>query len=122
MNVAVLGASDKQGRYSYQAVKRLAEAGHRVFPVRPGLAEVDGIKAYARLSELPEPVDVVTVYLSPQNSERLAKELVNCGARRVIFNPGAENAALSDRLQSLGVHVVEACTLVLLSTGAFNEA
>jgi len=122
MNIAVLGASQKQDRASYQAVKRLTEAGHTVFPVHPGLDAVDGIKAYARLSDLPEPVDTVSVYLSAQNSDRLAKELVNCGARRVIFNPGAENTTLADRLQSSGMHVIEACTLVLLSSGQFNEA
>ena len=122
MNIAVLGASQKSDRASNQAVKRLVEAGHTVFPVHPGLDAIDGIKAYANLSDLPEPVDTVTVYLSAKTSDRLAKELVNCGARRVIFNPGAENSTLADQLQSRGMHVIEACTLVLLSSGQFNEA
>ncbi len=122
MNVAILGASPNTDRASYQALKRLAEAGHTVFPINPALADIEGTKVYARLSELPEPVDTVTVYLSAKNTDRLAKELVNCGARRVIFNPGAENTTLADQLQSRGMHVIEACTLVLLGSGQFNAA
>lgn len=122
MKVAVLGASRKPERASYQAVKRLCEAGHEVYPVNPGLEDVDGLRAYGRLSELPGPVDTITVYLSAQNSDRLVKELVNSGARRVIFNPGAENPTLADQLQTRGMRVVEACTLVLLAAGQFNEA
>ncbi len=122
MNVAILGASASTDRASYQSLKRLAEAGHTVFPVNPALTDIDGVKVYARLSELPGPVDTVTIYLSAKNSDRLAKELIHCGARRVIFNPGSENTTLADQLQSRGLHVIEACTLVLLGSGQFNEA
>lgn len=122
MNVAILGASPNTDRASYQVLKRLTDAGHTPFPINPVLPDIDGIKVCARLSELPEPVDTVTIYLSAKNSDRLAKELINCGARRVIFNPGAENTTLADQLQSRGLHVIEACTLALLAAGQFNEA
>ena len=43
MNVAVIGASAKPERYSYQAVKLLREKGHAVYPVHPSLREIEGL-------------------------------------------------------------------------------
>jgi len=71
------------------------------------------------LQEIPEPIDTITVYLSAANSDRIAESILENRARRVIFNPGAENPALGVRLRAEGVEVIEACTLVLLSTGQF---
>jgi predicted CoA-binding protein len=119
MNVAVLGASNKPDRYSYKAVKRLEGHGHTVFPVHPKLSEIEGIKVYASLADLPEAVDTITVYLSPENSDKVADEIVAAGAKRVIFNPDTENRLLSQQLRAQGVKVIEACTLVMLGTGEF---
>ena len=119
MNVAVLGASNKSDRYSYKAVKMLSEKGHVPFPVHPGLDDIEGVPVYKSLQEIPEPLDTITVYLSAVNSDRIAESILESRARRVIFNPGAENPGLGARIRAEGVEVMEACTLVLLSTGQF---
>jgi predicted CoA-binding protein len=119
MNVAVLGASNKPERYSFKAVRMLREKGHTPFPVHPALKEVDGVPVWPSLRAITEPVDTITVYLSPRNQQPIADELLNSGARRVIFNPGAENPELADQLRQRGKEVVQACTLVLLTTGQF---
>lgn len=121
MNVAVLGASAKPERYSYQALQLLVEKGYRVYPVHPALSDILGIKVYARLSDIPEPIHTVTVYLSAVNQEGMADDLFRCGVRRVIFNPGTEHPALADRLKRAGIDSVNACTLVLLKTGQFES-
>jgi len=121
MNVAVLGASNKPDRYSYRAVRLLREKGHTPLPVHPALAEVDGLPVFASLSAISVPVDTITVYVSPQNQQHLAGELLSSDARRVIFNPGTENPPLAEQLRQRGKEVVEACTLVLLSTGQFSR-
>jgi len=119
MNVAVLGASNRPERYSHMAVMLLREKGHAVFPVNPTLRTVQDIPAYASLRDIPVPLDVVSVYLSPANQARIEEELVRSRPRRVIFNPGAENPALADRLRAAGIEPMNACTLVLLRTGQF---
>jgi len=119
MNVAVLGASSKPDRYSYKAVKMLSEKGHVPFPVHPGLEGIEGIPVYKSLRDVPETVDTITVYLSAARSNQIAEDIVAHCPRRVILNPGAENAELGARLRAEGVEVMEACTLVLLSTGQF---
>ena len=119
MNVAVLGASNKPARYSYQAVKLLAAKGHVVFPVHPTISEIDGIPVFKRLADIPVPIHTITIYLGSERSAALADEIMTANARRVIFNPGAENPGLAQRLQQAGVEAMNACTLVLLKTGQF---
>jgi uncharacterized protein len=119
MNVAVLGASAKPERYSHQAVARLNVHGHAVFPVHPTVAEVLGIRVFARLADIPVPLDTVTVYLSADTSSALASDLLATRPRRVIFNPGAENPALATSLRQHGIETLDACTLVLLASGQF---
>lgn len=118
--VAVLGASPKEDRYSNKAIRLLREHGHDVVPVHPtyetieNLAVVPDVKSLANGS-----VDTVTVYLSARNTEGMGPDLIRLRPRRVIFNPGAENAALAEELRRAGIGVEEACTLVLLNTGQF---
>ncbi len=121
MNVAVLGASNKPDRYSYKAVRMLRDKGHTPYPVHPALAEVDGLPAFPSLRAITVPVDTITVYVAPQNQQPIANELLNSGASRVIFNPGTENPALAEQLRQRGKAVIEACTLVLLTTGQFAK-
>lgn len=120
MNVAVLGASNKPERYSYQAVKLLAEHGHTVFPIHPALPAIDGMLTYKQLGEIPVPIHVLTVYVGPERSNALSAAVLAVRPQRVIFNPGAENPDLSEQLQMAGICVENACTLVLLRTGQFD--
>ena len=62
--IAMVGASAKDNRPSYFAFKYLLERGYRMIPVNPGLAgkELLGQRIYARLSEIPEPIDMVDVF------------------------------------------------------------
>lgn len=122
MNVCVLGASQNPERYSYMAVKMLAGQGHVVLPVHPTLGEIDGIRVFRRLADIPLSVHTVTVYLAPGRSAPLAGEILAARPVRVIFNPGAENEELARALREAGIATLEACTLVLLRTGQFDGA
>ncbi len=96
-NVAVLGASNNPDRYSYLAVKLLVENDYHVFPVNPTEQAIDGIPCYPNLSAIPDPLDTITIYVSEKNSTPLIEEIIASRPRRVILNPGAENAALRNR-------------------------
>ncbi len=119
MNVAILGASNKPERYSNMALRLLAEKGHTVFPVHPALAEIDGHPVFKTLADIPEPLDTVTLYVSPALSTGMADVLLAARPRRVIFNPGTENPELETHLSAAGIDVLHACTLVLLRTSRF---
>lgn len=120
MNVAVLGASSKPDRYSYKAVMLLREKGYSTYPIHPTLKAIEGIGVFASLRDVPVPLDVVTVYLGCANQTKVAEDIVRSRPRRVIFNPGAENPELAERLRVVGIEALNACTLVLLKTGQFE--
>lgn len=119
MNVAILGISSNPGRYAHRAAQRLKAAGHTVFGVNPSLPSVDGVQVVAQVSELPPNIHTLSVYVSPEKSTGLGAAITQYGFSRVIFNPGSEQPALARALTQAGVEVVEACTLVMLSTGHF---
>ncbi len=119
MNVAVIGASHKPDRYSYQAVMLLREKGHDVFPVHPKLSDIDGIPVYPSIRDIPNEIHTVTLYVSSVISDQISDDILAKNPQRIIFNPGAENPALEQKAQGAGVLLIRACTLVLLKTGQF---
>jgi uncharacterized protein len=64
-------------------------------------------------------IDTVTLYLNPNNQREYYDYILSIHPRRLIFNPGAENSELAALARAKGIEPVEACTLVLLSTGQF---
>jgi hypothetical protein len=62
--IAMVGASAKESRPSYFAFKYLLERGYHMIPVNPGQAghAILGQKIYAKLAEIPEPIDMVDIF------------------------------------------------------------
>ncbi len=118
-NVVVLGASPKPERYAYQAQEMLKEYGHTPLPVNPAFEEVAGERCFRQMSEVPRPIDTVTMYLGEARSTPLIPEIIEANPRRIIMNPGAENEKLRGQAEEKGIEVVEGCTLVMLRTGQF---
>jgi hypothetical protein len=64
-------------------------------------------------------VDTVTLYLNPRGQKEYYDYILSLRPKRIIFNPGAENEELARLAQANGIQPIEACTLVLLSTGQY---
>jgi predicted CoA-binding protein len=121
MNVAVIGASDKPDRYSYQAVKLLQEKGHKVYPVHQRIKAIEGMSVFASIKDIPAAIDTVTMYVAPDISDGLTADILGRNPKRIIFNPGAENPKLAVLAQTKGIKTLEACTLVMLRTEQFDK-
>jgi uncharacterized protein len=119
MNVAVIGASEKENRYSYKAIKMLMENGHNVFPVHPTLKSVLGLNVYSSIKEIDKKIDTVTLYVNNEISEKISADIISSKPARIIFNPGTENEPLKKIFEKAGIQVLEACTLILLGTNRF---
>ncbi len=114
----VLGASLNSDRYSNMAVKRLTQHGHSVIAVgnRPGkINEVEILQSIPR----EESIDTVTLYLNPANQVPYYEQIINLHPKRIIFNPGTENAELEQLAEQHGIDSMEACTLVMLGTNQY---
>jgi predicted CoA-binding protein len=119
LRTVVLGASAKPERYSFKAVMMLKEYGHDPIPVHPSGRGVGGIETLRSLDEAKDKVDTVTLYVGAATSQELSDQILQLRPRRIIMNPGAENAQLRHVAEAEGIEVIEGCTLVMLKTGAF---
>jgi uncharacterized protein len=74
--IAMVGLSPKDNRPSYFAFKYLLERGYRMIPVNPGQAggEILGQKVYAKLADIPEPVDMVDIFRASKYAMGVVKE------------------------------------------------
>ena len=114
----VLGASDNPARYSYLAVEKLNRYGHPVIAIGKKEGQVGNTKIITAHTDEKD-VDTVTLYLNPQLQKQYYDYIFSLHPKRLIFNPGAENEELYDLTKAKGIEPMEACTLVLLSTGQY---
>ena len=115
----VVGASLNPDRYSFKAINALRIAGHPVvaFGLKEGIvADVNIQKEW----EFTADIDTATMYVNPQRQVELYDKIIALHPKRVIFNPGTENAYFEKLLRVKGIETEIACTLVLLSIDQYE--
>ncbi len=121
LSVAIIGASHKPQRYAYQAQQMLMDGGYPVYPVSGNGREILGVAGYSSVNEISDTIDTVTLYLNAQRHQAIKQDVLKLKPRRIIFNPGTESADLEKFYQDQGIETLQACTLVLLRTGQFED-
>lgn len=114
----VLGATTNQTRYAFLAANKLVEHGHPIVNVGIKTGEVAGVPI-EHTGAIHAGVDTITIYLGPAHQAEYYDYILRTKPKRIIFNPGAENPELETLAQENGIETLEACTLVLLSTGQY---
>lgn len=114
----VIGASENPERYSNLAINRLKNNHHPVVAIGKTKGTVAGITIATEKIKLDD-IDTVTLYLKPSLQKEYYDYIISLHPKRIIFNPGTENDELSELARQQGIKPVEACTLVLLSTGQY---
>lgn len=95
--IAVVGLSAEWHRPSYFAAKYMQEHGYRIVPVNPRYPEILGEKSYARLEDIPFPVDMVDVFRREEEIAAIARSAVAIGAKSLWQQLGLKNAE-ADRI------------------------
>jgi len=90
---AVVGATDNPEKYGNQIVKNLKNRGYEVYPVNPRLEEVEGIKCYHTIADIPVRVDVVDFVVPPSATEVILQQCRELGLDRIWLQPGSESEA-----------------------------
>ena len=110
--IAVVGLSPKPFRASYGVSEFLQSAGYRIIPINPGIREVLGEKAYARLEDVPEKVDIVDVFRRSDAVPEIVESAIRIGARAVWMQEGVVNEEAAARARGAGLLVVmDTCIL-----------
>ena len=104
--IAVVGASSNPDRSSNGIMRKLLTVGYHVIPVNPNEKEVLGQRAYASLSEVPVPVDIVDVFRRAEYTPAVADEAVKIGAKVLWLQSGIESEEAARRATAGGLKVV----------------
>jgi predicted CoA-binding protein len=104
--IAVVDLSPKPSRPSHRIARALKERGYRIIPVRPLIAEVLGEKAYARLDEIGEKVDLVNVFRAADQLGPIVDSCLRLGLPRLWIQEGIVNEAAAEQARAGGIDVV----------------
>lgn len=114
----VFGASLNPNRYAHRAVKKLLDAGEIVVAIGGRAGTIRDTEVLTGHPSL-DGIDTITLYMGAQRLQDHEDYLLSLKPRRIIFNPGAENRPFAYKARAAGAETIEACTLVMLTTGEY---
>lgn len=110
---AIVGASDNKEKFGYKIFKFMKSNGFTVYPVNPGVAEIEGQKCYASLKEIPEKPGAVDFVVPPKVGKRILHDCAALGIENIWLQPGADTDDVVAEAVNLGLNVVHnACVMV----------
>ena len=104
--IAVVGLSSDEMRPSYGVAAYMKRAGYRIIPVNPNETEVLGEKAYARLEDVPEKIDIVDVFRRSMFAHGVVESAIKVGAKAVWMQEGVVDEAAAATARAAGLYVV----------------
>jgi acetyl coenzyme A synthetase (ADP forming)-like protein len=126
--VAVVGANRERGKIGSEILHNLTEAGFSgtVVPVHPTAQEIAGRRAYARVSEIPGPVDLAVVVVPAEQVLEAVDDCIGKNVRAIcVISAGfsesgkegqAREAALLERIRKAGCRLIGPNCMGLLNT------
>jgi predicted CoA-binding protein len=110
--VAVVGASRDRHKFGNKALRAFRDAGHTVIPINPHETEVEGVRAYASVLDVPGPIDMATVYVQPDTALRLLDEFQRKRIPEIWLNPGADDDDVLAEARKRRLNVIAACSII----------
>jgi len=110
--IAIVGASADRRKYGNKAVRAFQQGGWTVYPVNPKLAEVEGLRCYASVADVPGPVDRVSMYVPPGVGRTMLADVAAKKPAEFFLNPGSEDDDIVEQARTLGLDPIQACSIV----------
>ena len=118
--VAVIGASSNRSKFGNRAVRAFRQQGYTVVPINPNQTEVEGLKAYGSVLDVPGTIDMASFYLPPEIGLQVIDDVARKGIPEVWLNPGAESDALIARAKALHIQPIVACSVVAIGENPYR--
>jgi uncharacterized protein len=118
--VAVIGASSDRHKFGNRALRAFRHQGYTVVPINPNEAEVEGLKTYPSVLDVPGPIDMATFYVPPPIGERVIEEVARKGIGEVWLNPGADGDRVVSRARTLGIVPIIACSIIAIGENPYQ--
>jgi len=110
--IAIIGASTDRSKYGNKGVRAFKEGGWTVYPVNPQADEIEGLKAYKSIEDLPDPIDRVSMYVPAAVGKTMLDAIAAKKPDEFFLNPGSEDDELVTLAKEKGLTPMLACSIV----------
>lgn len=118
--VAVIGASSDRHKFGNRAVRAFRQQGHTVVPINPNETEIEGLKTYRSVLDVPGRIDLATFYVPPDVGMRVIDEVARKGIAEVWLNPGADGDEVVARARALHLNPIVACSIMAIGQNPYE--
>ena len=116
--ILVLGASPKETRFSFKAVKALIRLERDVVAVGTNEGNIKGVDIHTGMPQF-EDIDAIILYLGASAQVKYYDYMLGLKPGRIIFNPGTHNQEFIDMCKEKEIEPVVDCALIMLNSGTF---
>src|SRR4026209_2649322 len=118
--VAVIGASSDRRKFGNRAFRAYRDDGSQEIPINPNQSSVEGVSTYPSVMDVPEQIDMATVYVPPEIGITLLEGFERKQIAEVWINPGAESDQLIAEARRRKLNVIEACSIVGIGRNPYS--
>ncbi len=119
--VAVIGASSDRRKFGNRAVRAYLDEGYQVVPINLHEQEIEGLKAYRSVLDVPGAIDMASFYVPPEVGERVIAEVAARQIPEVWLNPGSESDELIARARALSIRPIVACSIIAIGQNPYSR-
>jgi uncharacterized protein len=113
--VAVIGMSKNPDKEAYRIPEYLIKNGFNVIPVNPSADEILGRKAYKRLADVPEKIDIVDVFRPTEDIPNYVLDVIKVKPKVFWEQLGIHNPEAEEKIAAAGIKIVyDRCMMVEL--------
>lgn len=111
-SIIIVGASSNRARFANRAVRAYRDLGWTVYPIHLREKEVEGLRCYPSIADVPAEARTLSLYLPPQAGIAVLDAAPGKGVKDVFVNPGAGSPELVEKIRALGLNPIEACSIL----------
>lgn len=104
--IAVAGASRNPKKFGNIVLKTLKSKGLHVYPLNPNTDQIEGDTCYRNLKDLPANVKNLVVLLKPSQTEKIVREAISNGIKKVWIQQGSETAEAVKTAKEAGITLI----------------
>ena len=112
MRIAIIGASNNKEKFGNKAVRAYKMKEWEVFPINPKEEEIEGLKVYKSILDIPGDLDRIALYIPAKVSLTLIEEFKKKGIKEINISPGAESDELIRALMNAGIKPNLICSIL----------
>ena len=118
--VAIIGASTDPRKFGNRALRAFRRQGYTVIPINPKEAQVEGLKSYRSVLDVPGSIDMATFYVPPEIGQRVIAEVAQKRIPEVWLNPGSESDELIRLARALKLEPILACSILGIGENPYS--